>query len=468
MKFSKKVALEVLNAGLETGADYAEIYYQDNVTHSYSRRYQKVNGVGSGRTCGVGIRLLKGTKQVYGYTSDLSKASLVKLAKELSLGFDGERILSLSSLSIKKPKKNLIPIKTPHSMWPTEKKLAYLEEGEKAAFALSDKIKDVYTALAEEDEHVEVYNSDGIIISDERCRTRLTALVTATDGQQFQSGFEGPGLSKGLELLEETDFIELCKKAGNTALVLLSAPEGPSGEMPVILGNCFGGVLFHEACGHPLEGSAISRKESPFAGKLGQKVASDIVNAFDDGTIENGWGSENFDDEGHPSTKNQLIKDGVLTSYMLDRYTARKIDPSLKATGACRRESYRYLPTTRMTNTYIGGGSSNVEDIFAAVKNGIYCVSFTGGQVDPSTDQFIFTSDLAYVIKDGKISHPIKPVSLVGYGYEILQRIEMVGNDCSRAPGVCGASSGSCYVEVGQPTLLISKILVGGSGGNEE
>lgn len=468
MKLSKNTAIEILNAGLQTGADYAEIYFQDDCTHSYSRRYKKVQNVSESRTCGFGIRLLKGTKQVYGYTSNPSKASLIKLATDLSLGFDGDRVLTVSNLKEKKKKKNINPIKIKHSEWDTEKKLKYLEEGEEVAYSVSDKIRDVSTGLLEDDEHVEVYNSDGIMIQDDRVRTRLIVSAVASDNNQFQNSYMGPGLSKGLELLEEVDFKKVCSDVANEALALLSAPEGPSGEMPVILGNYFGGVLFHEACGHPLEGSAICRKESPFTGKLGQKIASDVVNAFDDGTIENGWGSENFDDEGNEPTKNQLIKDGVLTSYMLDKYTARRIDSTLKATGACRRESYRYLPTTRMTNTYIGGGTSTVEEIFKSVKNGIYCKGFTGGQVDPSTDQFIFTSDIAYVIKDGKIDHMIKPVSLMGYGYEILNRITMVGNDCTRAPGVCGASSGSCYVEVGQPTLLISHMLVGGSGGEQE
>jgi TldD protein len=232
--------------------------------------------------------------------------------------------------------------------------------------------------------------------------------------------------------------------------------------MPVVLGNGWGGVLFHESCGHPLEGSAISHKTSPFTGKLGQTIATPVVNAYDDGTIPNAWGTEDMDDEGNAPTKNHLITDGVLTSYMLDRFTIRRIDSSLAPTGSCRRQNYRFIPTTRMTNTYIDNGTSTKEEIIASVKDGIYCVGFTGGQVDPSTDQFIFTSDLAYVIKDGKIDHLIKPVSLIGYGYEILQRITMVANDLDRAAGVCGAASGSCYVEVGQPTLLVSKILVGG------
>lgn len=466
MKLTKKAAIEILNAGLQTGADYAEIYYQDNKTNSFTRRYKKVYAVSGSKTCGIGIRLLKGTKQVYGYTSDLSKKALLELANELSLGFEGERVLEVASLKEKKHK-NLTPVEIPHSAWTTEEKLAYLEKGEKEAFAVDSKIQDVMTRLLEEDEHVEIYNSDGFISIDDRCRTRIMCMAIASDGKQFQEDYAGPGFSKGLEFLKELDYPKLCRETAQIAVQLLDAPEGPSGEMPIVIGNNFGGVLFHEACGHPLEGSAISRGTSVFTGKLGQKIASDVVNAFDDGTIVSGWGSESVDDEGNAPTKNQLIKDGVLVSYMLDRYTARRIDPSLSATGACRRESYRYLPTTRMTNTYIGAGKSNPEDIIASVKEGIYCKGFTGGQVDPSTDQFIFTSDVAYAIKDGKITNLIKPVSLIGYGYEILQRITMVGNDLGRAPGVCGASSGSCFVEVGQPTLLVSKMLVGGAGGNE-
>jgi TldD protein len=465
MRISKKNALAILNAGLATGADYSEIYFQDNRGHHYSRRYKKVYDVSSTRTCGVGIRLLKGETLVYGYTSDLSQKAMMGLAVSLAAGFDGTAVKSVADLTEKKHG-TINPIAIPHNAWTSEKKLAYLKDGEDAAFAVSDKVKDVMTGLSEEDEHIEVFNSDGIMTQDDRTRTRLMCFSIASDGKSFQNGYGAPGFSLGLELLENTDFKALSAEKAKEAVALLDAPSGPSGEMPVVLGNHFGGVLFHEACGHPLEGSAISHKTSPFTGKLNQTIATSIVNAFDDGTIANGWGSENVDDEGNTPTKNHLITNGVLTSYMLDRYTARRIDATLTPTGSCRRESYRFIPTTRMTNTYIDNGASTKEEIIASVKDGIYCEGFTGGQVDPSTDQFVFTSDMAYTIKDGKLDHLIKPVTLGGYGYEILQRITMIGNDLGRAPGVCGAASGSCYVEVGQPTLLVSKILVGGAGGN--
>lgn len=466
MLFTSKEALAILNALLETGGDYAEIYYQDERTHGYRRRYRKVDSVSSGRTSGIGLRILKGDKTVYGYTADVRFPSILALASNLAKGFDGERILSVEKLRAKKVC-DTNPVRISHDKWSTGKKLSYLLAGEKAAFAYGPLIKDCATSLYEEDEHVEIYNSEGFCFQDERVRTRFSVNVTASDGKQFQQGYDAPGLSCGLELLEDNDIRAIATRCAKIATDLLTAPASPSGEMPVVLGNGFGGVLFHEACGHPLEGEAIAEKTSPFHDKLGKKIASTCVNAIDDGTIENGWGSENIDDEGIAPTRNQLIKDGVLTNFMVDRFTARKIDGTKTPTGCCRRENYRYVPTTRMTNTYIDAGKDDPEAIIASVKDGIYCQDLSGGQVDPSTDKFLFTSTTAYRIQDGKISHLIKPVSLTGYGYEILQRIEMVGNDLKRAPGVCGASSGSCFVEVGQPTLLISKILVGGEGGQE-
>lgn len=466
MQFSHERALVILNALLETGGDYAEIYFQDERTHSYRRRFRKVDGVSSGRTSGIGLRILKNDKTVYGYTAAVSFQEVLSLARNLAKGFDGQRVLTVSELKRKRTKNRNI-VRIPHDAWSTRKKLDYLRKGERAAFAYGPSIQDFVGSLYEEDEHIEVYNSEGLCFSDDRVRTRFAVNVTATDGKQFQQGYDAPGLSCGLELLEEYDIEAMARHCAKIATDLLTAPASPSGEMPVVLGNSFGGVLFHEACGHPLEGEAIADQTSPFYDKLGKQIASSCVNAVDDGTIPNGWGTENIDDEGITPTRNQLIKDGVLTNFMLDRLTARKIDETKKPTGCCRRESYRYLPTTRMTNTYIDNGTSDPKDIIASVKDGIYCEDLSGGQVDPSTDKFIFTSTTAYRIKDGKITHLIKPVSLTGYGYEILQRITMVGNDLLRAPGVCGASSGSCFVEVGQPTLLISRILVGGEGGED-
>ena len=462
MKLSKKTAIEILNAGLTTGADYAEIYYQDNLTNSYVRRFKKVYSVSGGKTCGVGIRLLKGVKQVYGYTADLSKKALLELAKELALGFDGKQELEVTSLKEKKHK-NLIPVEIPHSSWTTEEKLSYLEEGEKAAYAVSEKVQDVMTRLMEEDEHVEIYNSDGEIHQDNRCRTRIMVLAVASDGKQFQQDFAGPGLSKGLEFLNETDFKTLCKETAETAVALLDAPEGPSGEMPVVLGNNFGGVLFHEACGHPLEASAVSKNLSVFSGKIGQQIASPILSAIDDGTIPNGWGSNNIDDEGNKTEKTLLIENGILKDYLIDDFNGRRMNR--KGNGACRRQSYKYEPTSRMSNTYICAGKSTPEEIIAATKFGLYAKSLAGGQVNPVTGEFNFGCSEAYLIRDGKICEPVRGASVIGTGQEILMKIDMIGNDLERAQGMCGAASGFIPVDVGQPTIRVSEMTVGGNGG---
>ena len=461
MKLSKNLAKEILDILLSTGGEYSEIYYQCGQSHTYRRKYKKVHIVASSQVCGMGLRILENDNVIYGYTSDLSKKSLIELATSLAKGLSKTRLINCPELKVQNIKK-LNNIMIPHNNWSDDKKLAYLEEGEKVAFSYSDKIKDVSTSLFEEDEHIEIYNSEGKIFSDDRIRTKISCSVIASDKDNFQEASSGHGLSKGLELLDEVDFKKLALKASKDAVDLLSAIDGPSGNYPVVIGNHFGGVLFHEACGHPLEGNSISHNISPFASKFNQKIASSIVTAIDDGTRNNGWGTISVDDEGVLPTKNVLIKNGVLTSYMLDRYTSKKLYGKYTPTGSCRRQSYKYIPTTRMTNTYIDAGESTFDEIISSVKEGIYCKDFTGGQVNPATNQFMFTSDLAYLIKDGKITDLIKPISLVGHGYEILERITMVGNDLSLSPGICGSSSGSCFVEVGQPTILVSSMLVGG------
>ena len=424
---------------------------------------KKIDNVFGKLTYGVGIRLLKGTDEVYGYTSDISKKSLVDLVNKLSSSFNGERVKEVKTLNLLKQNHKNDPLK-PHDSMSIEEKLEVLRKAEKVGYDYSEKVVDVRVGLNELDEEVCVFNSDEVMVKENRVRTRIMGVVTASDGKSFQTGSFSPGESIGLEILDKHDLSKGILSAAKDAVDLLDAPECPSGEIPVIIGNAFGGTLFHEACGHPLEGSAISHNSSAFCGKLGQKIASPIVTAVDDGTIQNGWGSEGYDDEGIKSTKNVLIKDGILVNYMIDRLSGRKL--GLTPTGSCRRQSYKFVPTTRMTNTYIAAGKSTKEEIIAATKLGLYLVDFNGGSVDPSTAKFNFTASKAYMVIDGKIDHLVKGACLVGYGYDVLMNIDMVGNDLVRAPGICGAASGNIPVEVGQPTLRVSKMIVGGRGGN--
>ena len=461
MIVSKNVALAVINEALKTGVDFAELYVQNRTQHGINISHKNVENCSTSYVYGAGIRLISNGKVVYGYTSDLSKDSLVKLASSLSSSFEGERKQTLTSFkTIKNP--NAHKVKIQHNEMSDDDKIEKLRVCEKAIYDYSPLVINARVGLSEIDEYVEIYNSKGNFIHDTRIRTRAFLISEAGKDGEFQNGFEGPGGGIGDEIFEKFDLVALSKKAAKCSVDLLSAPECPSGKMTVIIGNKFGGVLFHEACGHPLEGHAVSHNSSAFCGKIGEKIASDVVSAVDDGTIPNGWGSMNFDDEGEKTTKNQLIKNGVLVNYMVDNYTGSLM--GMKSTGACRRQSYRRVPTTRMTNTYIENGTSTKEEIIANTDFGLYCVSFSGGSVDPTTAKFNFTASEAYIIKNGKIDHLVKGASLIGYGHEILMNIDMVGNDCARGQGMCGASSGSCEVDVGQPTLRIQNVTVGGRG----
>ncbi|MCM1367947.1 MAG: TldD/PmbA family protein [Roseburia sp.] len=460
----RTTAKKVLDIALSTGADFAELYVQDKTERAVELNYKRVDNVACNLIYGAGIRLMSGVRQVYGYTSDISEKSLCSLAEKLCASFDGARVLEVGKFKeVADPSKHA-PAKEPTSMT-TEAKIEYLKKGEAAMYAVSPLIVNARCVARESDETVEIFTVKKDVcraVRDRRVHTRIVAMATAARDGAFEVGSFSPGLSKGAELYDEVDFVTGAKQAAEDAVALLDAPECPSGVMPVVIGNAFGGVLFHEACGHPLEGTAISHNMSPFAGKLGQKVASELVTAVDDGTREHGWGSESFDDEGEPSTKNVLIENGVLKSYMMDTFDGRRMGAA--PTGACRRESYKYLPTTRMTNTYIAAGNSTPEEIIKATKKGIYCVAFNGGSVDPTTDKFNFTSSKTYVIKDGKLDKLVKSPCLVGFGYEILPKIDMVGNDLELSAGTCGAASGMISAAVGQPTLRVSEMTVGGKG----
>jgi TldD protein len=245
---------------------------------------------------------------------------------------------------------------------------------------------------------------------------------------------------------------------------MLTAAECPSGKMPVVIGNGWGGVLFHESYGHPLEASAVAKGLSCFSdNKIGDFVASPIVSAVDDSTMPNEWGSIDIDDEGNLGTKRLLIKNGKLNDYMIDDLNGRRMNR--EGNGSCRRQNYRYIPTSRMSNTYICNGKNTPEEVIAATKLGLYAVGFNGGSVDPATGEFNFGCSEAYIIRDGKIAEPVKGATLIGKGSEILKKIDMIANDLDLAQGMCGASSGSIRTNVGQPTLRVSEVTVGGRGG---
>ncbi len=461
---SKKLAIEVLNEALATGADYAEIFYEDSHSYSLSIENGKVETSSSNVMNGVGLRLLKENQCVYGYTNDLSKKGLIALAQSLRASFKGERIVTVEKLDMIRAK-NRNPVVNSYDGISREEKIALVKEGIEEIEALKDpRIVRYIGSFANNHRFVAVFNSKGKWFKRDTEFGRLAYAIVAANQSGFETAFEGPGCQQDISYFRtKVHAREVAKKAATTALMMLEAKECPSGKMPVVIGNGWGGVLFHESCGHPLEASAVSRGLSCFNGKDGDHIASPIVSAVDDSTIPNAWGSIDIDDEGNPGEKRLLIKNGKLTNYMIDDYNGRRMNRG--GNGACRRQNYKYCPTSRMSNTYICNGKNTPEEIIAATKLGLYAVSFNGGSVDPTTGEFNFGCSEAYIIRDGKICEPVKGATLIGHGDEILKKIDMIGNDLKLAEGMCGAASGSIRTCVGQPTLRVSEITVGGRGG---
>ena len=461
---SKNLAIDVLNEALRTGADYAEIFYEDSTSYSVEIENNKVEHSNSNSTQGVGIRLLRGNESVYGYTNDLGRKGLLQLAHSLSNRFGGERVLTVDHLDMIHAK-NRNPVEESYDNVSKEEKIALIREGTQAIGDLKDPRIVRYTGtFLNNHRFVAVFNSKGKWFKRDSEFGRIMYQVIAADQNGFESAYEGPGAQQGISYFRTKVLPkDTALKAAGKAILMLTAAECPSGRMPVVIGNGWGGVLFHESCGHPLEASAVAKGLSCFNDMYGKAIASPIVSAVDDSTIPQAWGSIDIDDEGNLGSKRLLIKDGILVDYMVDDFNGRRM--GREGNGACRRQNYRYCPTSRMSNTYICNGTSTKEEIIKATKLGLYAVGFNGGSVDPTTGEFNFGCSEAYIIRDGKICEPVKGATLIGKGNEILQKIDMIANDLDFGQGMCGAASGSIRTNVGQPTLRVSEITVGGRGG---
>jgi len=459
---NKKVALQVLNAALATGGDFAEIFLEETKSDTLNVDSGKTQPPSSALSYGAGIRILNKLQSVYGYTNDLSLKSLLKLANQLSASFSGEQTVFVEKIDkVRFAKKHKVT--TTLSSVETKKKIDLLKKGDAVMRDYDARIVRTIAVLIMNNRNIEIFNSDGKHFHDNQERVRFVLQAIAMQPGAFETGFTGPGAHAGFDFVEGLDIEAEAREVADLAVRKLSAKDCPSGVMPVVIGNGFGGVIFHEACGHPLEASAVSKGLSPFAGKLGQKVAHESVTAIDDGTIPNAWGSNNIDDEGVATQRNVLIKDGILQNYLIDRFNGRRMNK--ESTGAGRRESYKYETTSRMSNTYIAAGKHTRDEVIGSVKLGLYAKKLGGGSVNPTTGDFNFAADEAYIIRDGKVCELVKGATLIGNGAEILTKIDMIANDLERAQGMCGAASGSIPTDVGQPTLRVSAITVGGQGG---
>jgi TldD protein len=456
----RKLITKVLEEALTTNADFSEIFIEDKSQSSASMLSSKVERVHNAKTFGIGIRVAKGFHAVYGYTNSDSEQDLLKLANDLAQSFPGnqeKRTVKLNDMKVGTSHQSKI---LPSTVEMNEK-IKLLKRADKAARDYSDVISQVMVNYQDYEQKVWIANSEGNYVHDTRVRTRLGIASVSSNEKSKQQGFNGPGGTYGFEFY--TDLInveEEAKEASRIATIMLDAEHAPSGKMPVVIDNGFGGVIFHEACGHSLEATSVAPGMSVFSGKKGEKIASSLVTAIDDGTIENAWGSSNFDDEGLPQKRRVLIKDGVLNSYMIDKLNAIRMNDEVTNSG--RRESYRYAPTSRMSNTYIDNGESTFDEIIAATEYGLYAKKMGGGSVNPATGDFNFAVGEAYMIRDGKIAEPVKGATLIGTGAEALLKVDMVGNNLLRAQGMCGSASGSIPADVGQPTIRVSEITVGG------
>ena len=458
----ESVIENVLTAALEQCADFGEIYVEQTQKNTISMTNGTVDTALSGRDKGAGIRLFYGNQAVYAYTNDLSEKNLIQTAKTAALAMKGKNKTAKIFDFTKHLENNYNVIQKMPDSISKKQKINVMRGASSAAFLYSDIISQTILKYQDIVQNVLIANTMGTFAQDERVRTRMTVESVASSQTEKQSGHFGPGASMGFELFEKIDMEQVARNASRIAVTMLKADVCPSKKMSVVIENGFGGVIFHEACGHGLEATAIARNASVFAGKLGHKIASSIVTAVDDGTIQNAWGSANIDDEGTPTRKNILIENGILKSYLIDKLNGKKMN--MDTTGSARRESYKYAPTSRMTNTYIAAGNTKPADIIADTEYGLYAKCMGGGSVDPATGVFNFAVLEGYMIRNGKIAEPVRGATLIGKGDEILLRIDRVGNNLKSAQGMCGSISGSIPTNVGQPMIRVSEITVGGRG----
>ncbi|MBB4825069.1 TldD protein [Sporosarcina luteola] len=457
----KGLVEDVLQTALETGGDFSEVFVEERFTNQMAFQSSRLEKNLSGRDFGVGIRVFHGLQSVYAYTNDASREGLLKAARTAAKAIQGKQNGGTAIIPLMKETiSTLHPIQIMPRKAAKTNKLAVMRKANEIIRNYDPEIVQAIIRMIDEEQNVLIANSEGKFVEDQRVRSRISFVSVASNGTDMQTGSYGPGAYQGFEFIENLDLHYFAKESARMAKTMLHADHAPSGKFPVIIDNEFGGVIFHEACGHGLEAASVAKNASVFANKIGERVASDLVTYIDDGTLENGWGSINVDDEGEKARKNVLIEHGILKGYMIDKLNGRRM--GMSPTGSSRRESYRYAPTSRMTNTYIAPGQSTPKEIIADTEHGIYAKYMGGGSVNPGTGDFNFAVNEAYLVKNGKIDRPIRGATLIGNGAKTILNIDRVANNLGHGAGMCGASSGSLPVNVGQPMVRVSEITVGG------
>ena len=458
MILSEKTLSHVINAGLSKGADFCEVYAEESLSSRMELKSSKAEYI-SGKDKGVGIRLFYGNEELYTYTNSLDEKDLVKAVKAL--------------MAVRKEKPNTKPLlgeepfissfvqEFPEEFKTNlEKEKAFLQKLDRELRAKSSLISQCTFSLQRTCKTVQVANSEGVLSLDVRPYFHFGVSSIAEDKAQKEVGSKSVGRTADSVFWNEDILKQAADFSFEKALQNLKAEPAPAGKFPVIINKGFGGVIFHEACGHGMETTSVAENLSVFSDKLGKPVADSCVTAYDDGTIRGEYGFINRDDEGNPSQKTTLIEKGVLKNYMVDKLGAQKT--SYRMTGSSRRQNYKFSPTSRMRNTYIAKGDSSLEEMIKDVDYGLFAETLGGGSVTPGTGNYNFSVISARLIKKGRLDQPVKGASLIGSGLDTLSKIKKVGKDLEMAPGHCGSVSGFVPVTVGQPPILISELTVGG------
>ncbi|MCD4670032.1 MAG: TldD/PmbA family protein [Actinomycetia bacterium] len=460
-----KLAIKILDKLNSGGASFSEIYIQKSISNSIRLEDGKIENSNSGFDFGCGLRVWKGESTFYGYVDSIEEGRLIEAAGVLSAAGKSSgigKIIDLNNGLVSAESSYHISISKNPDTIKADSKKDILQNINRICREYNNKIVQVTASISDLEEEIYTANSYGNQSGQKIVKVFLSVNVVAAKGEAIRTGYQSLAGTSGYEVLDNGGAEHAAEEASRIAITMLDAVDAPAGVLPAVIGPAFGGVIFHEACGHGLEADAILKDATVFKGMTGKKIASDAVTAIDDSTMPHHWGSYKFDGEGVPSQSTILIKDGILENFIYDLRTAGKLKK--EPTGNGRRQSYRHIPIPRMSNTYIAAGKSKKSDLIASIKKGIYAKEFAGGQVDPATGDFVFGISEGYLIENGKTGPPIKGATFIGNGPDILKKIEAVADDLDYAPGFCGKQGQSMANEVGQPTMKISGITVGGTG----
>lgn len=449
-------AQATLELALQSGADFGELFLEDSESRNMQLGGGGVENASYCRMRGAGLYLLRGERSVYVHSSDISRSGLLSLARLASAAMPGNGRLRYAV----PPDAGARPVPERIAL---SGRVSALKQADAAAKSVSAEVAQVTCVLSEGDQRVYIYNSLGEFAQDRRVRTRFHIQVVASNGEEAQTGSEAPGFTLPFDSAKQRmDIEQTSRVAAMSAVTMLHAPLCPACSAPVVIEGGFGGVIFHEACGHALEATAVGKGNSVFCGLLGQPIAAACVSAVDDATLSGEWGTMHIDDEGLFARRNVLIENGVLKAYLTDRLGARRL--GTESTASARRQGYQFAPTSRMTNTFIAPGKDDDDAMIASLGEGLWAKSMGGGSVNPLTGEFNFAVREGYWIKDGRVLHPVRGATLIGRGTDVLMRIERVGTCMTLGAGMCGSSSGSVPASVGQPRIRVSEMTIGGKG----